>query len=194
MTPLDVDGVPQDVVLSGVALLGLMLGQHLEAGQRAFHLLRRQHSLSVSAADCRAAEAEARAQSYKDALARGGLEKLLLEEQAERDRRNRAADSRLNHVIKGSCGGALTNVYLVEQLLSRAAGSIDDAETAAQLHEKLRPMLRRVCAQLETTMDWCGTRQFFVSLEEGVYTSVPATVQLQELLQSTLGADGVAQL
>ena len=91
-----------------------MLGHNYESGRRLQYVHRQQLARLTESAGERAAEAELRAASYKQALKRGELEKFLLEEQAQGDRQNRVADSRLNHVIKGACGGALTNVEIAQ--------------------------------------------------------------------------------
>lgn len=193
-----------EVVIVGATVMGLMLGHHWESSRRAQHTLRRQQALHVWAADSRASEAEARANSYKAALAQGKLEKLLLSEQAERDRRNRQADSRLNHVIKGSCGGAMTNVEIVELLITQALGTCRAHVGTCHVQDELtqvesqllsvRQTLGRVREQLGSTIEWCAARQLFVSLEEGAYTSVASAVPLLSLLEATVGEDGDASV
>ena len=106
----------------GATLFGLMLGHQWETTRRL------QHVPSASRRSTRAVDPRGEAvaaASYKEALAKGDLEKPLLEEEAERERRMAHADRRLNHVIKGSVGAALTSVEIAELLLAEGRPAAD---------------------------------------------------------------------
>ena len=174
-----VGGETHQVMLCGATLFGLMLGHQWETTRRLQHVLLRQQALHVRAVDSRVAEAESRAASYKEALAKGDLEKLLLEEEAERERRMAHADRRLNHVIKGSVGAALTSVEIAELLLAEGRPAAD-----------LKLQLASVRTSLQSAISWVSTRQFFINLEEGSYTTVATAVDITATLEAATGAKG----
>jgi hypothetical protein len=73
---------------------------------------------------------------------------------------NRRADSRLNHVIKGQCGGASALLSGLMRVLEQDKGS-----AAAEARE----MMEQIQGMLEDAADWCHSREVFVQLESGTY-------------------------
>ena len=82
---------------------------------------------------------------------------------------NRAADSRLNHVIKGLCGSA-------SGLISTA---LLDKTQAHSLSE-------HAILQLNEAVDWCHQRQLFIQLEMGSYTSLKVDCAVGKLLERVI--------
>ena len=88
------------------------------------------------------------------------------------------ADSRLNHVLKGLCGGASS---LIEGVLA-SRGTPLDAESS-RLIEQVRSMLGDAAS-------WCHKRELFLQLESQVYNSVRASSSLASEVRAMLGDDG----
>ena len=80
---------------------------------------------------------------------------------------NRVADSRLNHTIKGLCGGASNVLEGLEVELQRGHRDAD----LGQFTQLARAMLGKAG-------DWCHIRQVFVQLEMGIYQSRPVGCQV----------------
>jgi len=101
---------------------------------------------------------------------------------------HRRADSRLNHLIKGQCGGAAA---LVDALLSLECDKTSmDEERACQREE----MLRQIHQMLSETAKWCHKREAFVQLEQGTYQSVKIEGDLHSELQAVLGLRAVVDV
>lgn len=92
----------------------------------------------------------------------------------------RRADSRLNHVIKGLCGGA-TGILQGVKLELLQQGIMGD--TCDSLDE-----VRRM---LQAATEWVHKRQFFLQLESGEYSSSPVQCNLQDRMETLLGPDGI---
>ena len=95
---------------------------------------------------------------------------------------NRSADSRLNHVVKGLCGGA--NGLLQSLELQMSAGGVLEGPQAERLLRQTREMLDEAAA-------WCHRRQIFVQLEAGTYVSTPVECDVQAQLQEMAGSHDV---
>eukprot|EP00967_Tisochrysis_lutea_P134498 scaffold237609_cov32-Tisochrysis_lutea.AAC.2 len=94
---------------------------------------------------------------------------------------HRRADLRLNHIIKGRCGGAaaLLSTLIDRQDAASERGGVVEAERWEKLHQ--------VNQMLTQATDWCQRREVFSRLEEGSYVSNWEVVNLQAELQRTLG-------
>ena len=79
---------------------------------------------------------------------------------------NRAADSRLNHVIKGLCGSA-------SGLISTAL--VDESQA--------RLLSEHAILQLNEAVEWCHQRQLFIQLETGSYKSLKVDCAVGKLLE-----------
>ena len=93
-----------------------------------------------------------------------------------------SADSRLNHIIKGCCGSAISAIDTFSQLLG------------PYLKEELPPevagLLVAPIAKLREAIDWCQRRQVFVDLEERRYVSSRTPVDINPLLEASLVGSG----
>lgn len=76
----------------------------------------------------------------------------------------RRADSRLNHIIKGKCGGARMSLLCFEQALHEASPPL----LARPLPADVAQLLQQPSHELERAISWCHRRQMFVTVEEGV--------------------------
>lgn len=79
---------------------------------------------------------------------------------------NRAADSRLNHVIKGLCGSASALI---------SAALFDESEA--------RLLSEHAILQLNEAVEWCHQRQLFIQLETGSYKSLQVDCAVGKLLE-----------
>jgi len=89
---------------------------------------------------------------------------------------NRRADSRLNHVIKGQCGGA--NGF-ISAILARL-----DTEPESAFVKELRESLKDVQGMLNDAADWCHSREVFVQLESNRYVSKMSRISLRSYLKT----------
>ena len=117
---------------------------------------------------------------------------LSLEREVQRKKLGTLADSRLNHLIKGTCGTARTAVELCLLRLQSVKG-----DTAEQVHQ----LLHQAVDALGTATEWVDQRQVFVSLEHNIYRSVPIECDITELLGQAIrhsscdvSVDGVAHV
>ena len=99
-----------------------------------------------------------------------------LEERARAAEAHRMADSRLNHLIKGHCGGTLTSLALYSQMLPPEVGD--------RLPQDLRLLLAKCDRHMSAVIFWCHRRQTFLRMEQGTYESHRLPVNLVELLAS----------
>ena len=97
---------------------------------------------------------------------------------------NRKADSRLNHVVKGLCGGA--NGLLESLQVVLKLGGTELAGNSDRLLTQVREMLA-------DASDWCHKRQIFVSLEARTYDSNQVDCALCNVLNRLVGADGLVE-
>ena len=86
---------------------------------------------------------------------------------------NRTADSQLNHMIKGLCGGALNWLHFIVE-----GGHGEQCTGYAQLSIGL----------LEDAIEWTHHRQVLVSLADGTYMSRRSDCDLQSFLAEKLTA------
>lgn len=94
---------------------------------------------------------------------------------------NRRADSRLNHIIKGQCGGAAA---LLAALIETRREQGEPASTSdAQFLESLVEIHR----MLEQASEWCHKREMFLQLEDGSYTTTMTEVSLRDELEGMMG-------
>ena len=108
---------------------------------------------------------------------------MSFELQKERDeqrrvRRDHMAEARLNHIIKGRCGGA---VMLLDEMVQRMGRSTEEARVA-EARELDRPI-----KLLRQAVEWCHSRQVFVQLEEGTYSSVRREYDVCEQIRRIVG-------
>ena len=107
---------------------------------------------------------------------------------AELERKNAShcaelqADKRLNHVIKGRCGSAISAVETFNQLLG--------PYLKADLPEEMANLLVAPLAHLREAIEWCHRRQVFVQIEEMTYVSRHTPVEINPLLEARLAASG----
>lgn len=73
---------------------------------------------------------------------------------------NRRADSRLNHVIKGQCGGASAMLSGLQRMLE-----LEGRELTAETGK----MMQQIQEMLDDACDWCHSREVFVQLENETY-------------------------
>ena len=97
---------------------------------------------------------------------------------------NRKADSRLNHVVKGLCGGA--NGLLESLQVALKLEGTELATDSAGLLEQVREMLG-------DASEWCHRRQLFVHLEAGTYESHRVECALSDVLKRIVGSDGMVE-
>ena len=92
---------------------------------------------------------------------------------------NRRADSRLNHVIKGHCGGAngLISALLVEL----------EEEPDLRLLRLAQERLKEIQWMLDEAADWCHSREVFVQLESGTYITHLSKVAARSFLKAQAG-------
>jgi len=114
------------------------------------------------------------------------LERKRQEAQRRTDAENRAADSRLNHLVKGSIGSAVT---MISHLLDDD-GRDGRAEAAHALPEVHRKQLQVLTTRLREIISWCHRRQVLVQQEEGTYVSIPKALNLHETLLAKFGETG----
>ena len=96
---------------------------------------------------------------------------------------NRAADSRLNHVIKGLCGNAATLCHLLSD------------QVVADGNDVYAPRIQRIAGLLSDAMQWAHERQVFVALEEGHYQLQHRRCDLEAFLTGSLGAgEGIVEV
>ena len=91
---------------------------------------------------------------------------------------NRKADSRLNHVVKGLCGGA--NGLLESLQVALKLGGSRVTANSDRLLQQVRDMLA-------DASDWCHKRQIFVSLEARTYQSNRVECALSDMLNRLVG-------
>lgn len=92
----------------------------------------------------------------------------------------RRADSRLNHVIKGLCGGA-NGLLLGLKFQLEHNGPIPEASDC---------LLTQVRGMLDEATEWAHKRQFFMQLEMGEYVSTETSTNLRKAIEDLLGLDG----
>ena len=151
---------------------GELIGYSLEHVRRTSFIQRRAWDEEAAKSEMRARRAEAQARN--------------LEQQKGRQRAQRAADSRLNHVIKGRCGTARTAILSFLELHPMLSGQALAAD--------LQDMLERTVEGLGEAVEWCHRRQIFVQLEEGTYTSHKTACNVRALLAAAVGQDGTAEV
>jgi len=88
------------------------------------------------------------------------LDQLLLVAAVEVANMNRRADSRLNHVIKGQCGGASALLSGLRRMLE-----LDGRAPTDEIGE----IMQQIQGMLDDAADWCHSREVFVQLEAGTY-------------------------
>ena len=105
--------------------------------------------------------------------------------------RDRAAEARLNHMIKGNCGAAIMGLQGMHKKLRDQEGSTPTRD----------PTLKQMSAELELPLEmlkravqWCHRRQMFVQLETGVYRSARSACDVRELLQRTTSSEQTVEL
>ena len=95
-----------------------------------------------------------------------------------------AADWAKAQGVENDLGALLQNAAFVAAL----------RDALEQLRAGMRQNLSGAAAQMTATREWCSVRQFFVSLEEGAYTSVASAVPLLSLREAAVGEDGDASV
>ena len=95
---------------------------------------------------------------------------------------NRRADSRLNHVIKGQCGGANALLSGLLKVLETQSGTKATQEVVTLVHQ--------IKAMLDDAAEWCHSREVFVQLEAGTYQMSLSQMPLRKELQSQVSAFG----
>ena len=98
----------------------------------------------------------------------------------------RAADSRLNHVIKGLCGSALSNLTIFANVLPQ--------HVSTSLPPDLEQALEGVQTSISEAVEWCHERQFFLQLERNTYTSVRTETHVVFILQRLLQGKGMIMM
>jgi hypothetical protein len=96
-----------------------------------------------------------------------------------------AADQRLNHVVKGRCGSAISAVETFRELLG--------PYLKQDLPSELADLLVAPICHLREAIEWCHRRQVFVQLEKGSYLSRHTAVDINQLIRSRLGSAGSLQ-
>lgn len=94
---------------------------------------------------------------------------------------NRLADSKLNHVIKGQCGGAAALVSTLVE--AHSAEGKRNNESGLELQETLE----QVHGMLLQAVQWCHKREAFLQLEDGSYVTAMVRVNLRAELERLLG-------
>mgnify|MGYP003689293597 FL=1 len=94
------------------------------------------------------------------------------------NRAEMAADKRLNHVIKGRCGSAISSIDLYTSLIT--------PHLKHELPSELKELLVNSVAHLREAIEWCHRRQVFVQLEKRTYLSRPTHVDYRAMLGSFL--------
>lgn len=93
-----------------------------------------------------------------------------------------AADKRLNHVIKGRCGSAISAVETFNQLVG--------PYLKMELPNELSDLLVAPLTHLREAIEWCHRRQFLVQLEEMTYVSRHTPVDINQILETSLSNSG----
>ena len=78
------------------------------------------------------------------------------------------ADSRLMHLVKGLCGGALMGLESFNELRRRDPLSLG----AEGLAPSMAALVEQPEEQLRTAVAWCHRRQVFQSLVDGSYKTL----------------------
>ena len=98
----------------------------------------------------------------------------------------RTADSRLNHIIKGHCGAALTTLMVVDQLEQPSGTQAPGQQPGCEQVSRTRQLLDDCKRHLVEAIDWCHRRQSFVLIEKGEYRSSLAPCNILDLLRCVL--------
>ena len=108
------------------------------------------------------------------------LRKTFYEEcmKAQMAAANAKADARLNHVIKGLCGGGSAILRTIVPSLQQGGD-----QRAARLVNDVLEMLSQVAG-------WCHKRQFFVQLESSTYTTQRAPFAIGQMALDLVGNVG----
>ena len=109
------------------------------------------------------------------------LERETMKDKVQTADAHRAADSRLNHVIKGKCGAARMYLELFQSRLKQ--------ENGKALDDEIMQLLLLPLDLLDQAAAWCHRRQFFVQLEEGTYSSSRTWCDVSALFRQLLSAD-----
>ena len=104
----------------------------------------------------------------------GASANARLEERTRSAEAHRLADSRLNHLIKGHCGGTKTILSLYMQMVQPEVGD--------QLPRDLQRLLGDCQRHMDAVIYWCHRRQTFLRMEQGTYESVLLPLDVLETL------------
>ena len=96
------------------------------------------------------------------------------------------ADSRLMHLVKGLCGGALMGLESFNELRRRDPLSLG----AEGLAPSMAALVEQPEEQLRTAVEWCHRRQVFQSLVDGSYKTVQQEFDVKGLLERLVRNDG----
>eukprot|EP00966_Prymnesium_polylepis_P244469 5654590-Prymnesium_polylepis.1 len=162
-------GRPLEPMLTcSAVLLGFLVGDVVEGAYRRFFE-------DQQASKRRLREAQQQAQCAIEQQRNVEAESIAFQLRAAQA--NRAADSRLNHMIKGLCGSAKTYYQHHLQKL-QADGNHQYIETI----ECISLLLKKV-------ITWIHEHQVFVSLEDGSYRTRQTGVVLEDFLREKLHGD-----
>jgi len=115
-----------------------------------------------------------------------GAMRRLFYEQFTRNRQaaiNQEADTRLQHIVKGLCGGASGLLQDIEVLHHRDSSLVDDKVASR--------MVRQVWGMLDEASSWLHKRQLFVQLEDKTYQSARVLSPIESDLQRMVLDAGV---
>jgi hypothetical protein len=115
------------------------------------------------------------------------LRKSFLVEQnrAQMAAANAKADARLNHVVKGLCGGASGILKTIMPELQH--GGSHGLRKVGQREVRL---VKDVLDMLSQAAGWCHKRQFFVQLESSTYTTQRAPFDVEQMAHDLVGELG----
>ena len=102
--------------------------------------------------------------------------------------RRREADSRMMHLVKGLCSGALMSLSSFNDLRSR------QPNLQRELPPHMAQLVEQPEAQLKLAIDYCHRRQVFQDLEDGSYRTHRVEIDIQSVLEKALGADGIVRV
>eukprot|EP00965_Chrysotila_dentata_P176135 5815720-Pleurochrysis_carterae.AAC.1 len=104
------------------------------------------------------------------------------EAQTRHDDANQMADSRLNHVIKGRCGTAVSSLHTFVEMLPQYL--------SVPLPERVQRLLVAPVEQLGSVIQWCDRRQMLIRQAQGTYVSVRTSIDVRAVLEAAVGDDG----
>ena len=102
----------------------------------------------------------------------------ILEMEVKHAKQNQIADSRLNHLIKGTCGTARMCMDLVH------------SQCRAVLPPQHAILFEQATLALEQTGQWCHMRELFIALDRNEYQTALTHCRPREWLAQLVIADG----